>query len=164
MAAGRDRGRPPLTIEGDPMTEEILPAANVRIAQRASSRDEAIRAAGAVLVETGAVEPGYVDSMLEREQSVSTYMGNFLAIPHGTNEAKDAIRRSALSVIRYDEPVDWNGEEARFVVGIAGIENEHLDILSKIAIIFSDEDEVQRLIDARDAAALHALLSEVNES
>ena len=145
------------------MTDQILPAENVRLATRAS-RDEAIRAAGGILVETGAVDAAYVDSMFERESSVSTYMGNFLAIPHGTNEAKDQIHRSGLSVIRYDEPVDWNGEEARFVVGIAGIENEHLDILSKIAIIFSDEDEVQRLIDAPDAAALHALLSEVNES
>ncbi len=145
------------------MTDQILPAENVRLATRAS-RDEAIRAAGGILVETGAVDAGYIDSMFERESSVSTYMGNFLAIPHGTNEAKDQIHRSGLSVIRYDEPVDWAGEQARFVVGIAGIENEHLDILSKIAIIFSDEDEVQRLIDAPDAAALHALLSEVNES
>ena len=145
------------------MTEEILPAANVRLAHEAADRDDAIRAAGAILVEAGAVDPAYVDSMLEREQSVSTYMGNLLAIPHGTNEAKDAIRRSALSVIRYDEPVDWGGEEARFVVGIAGIENEHLDILSKIAIIFSDDDEVQKLVDASTAEQLHAMLSEVNE-
>src|SRR5919112_906363 len=126
------------------MTEEIMPSGNVQFATRAGSRDDAIRAAGAILVDAGAVEPGYVDSMLERERSVSTYMGNFLAIPHGTNEAKDAIRRSALSVIRYDEPVDWAGEEARFVVGIAGIENEHLEILSKIAIIFSDDEAVAR--------------------
>ena len=145
------------------MTEEILPAANVRLARTAADRDDAIRAAGAILVEAGAVDPAYVDSMLEREQSVSTYMGNLLAIPHGTNDAKDAIRRSALSVIRYDEPVDWGGEEARFVVGIAEIENEHLDILSKIAIIFSDDDEVQKLVDASTAEQLHALLSEVNE-
>lgn len=145
------------------MTEEILPAANVRLAAEAVDRDDAIRAAGAILVEAGAVEPAYVDAMLEREQSVSTYMGNLLAIPHGTNEAKDSIRRSALSVIRYDEPIDWGGEPARFVVGIAGIENEHLDILSKIAIIFSDDDEVQKLVDASTAEQLHALLSEVNE-
>ena len=145
------------------MTEEILPAANIRLVHKAADRDDAIRAAGAILVEVGAVEPADVDSMLEREQSVSTYMGNLLAIPHGTNEAKDTIRRSALSVIRYDEPVDWGGEEARFVVGIAGIENEHLDILSKIAIIFSDDDEVQKLVDASTAEQLHAQLSEVNE-
>jgi mannitol PTS system EIIA component len=146
------------------MAEQILPAGNVRLVPRAGSRDEAIREAGAILVEAGAVDPGYIDSMLEREGSVSTYMGNFLAIPHGTNEAKDQIRRSALSVVRYDEPVDWGGEPARFVVGIAGIENEHLEILSKIATIFSDEDAVQRLVDARTAEELHTLLSEVNDT
>lgn len=146
------------------MTEPILPLENVRLAPRAATRDEAIREAGAILVGVGAVDPGYIDSMLEREGSVSTYMGNFLAIPHGTNEAKDQIRRSALSVVRYDEPVDWGGEPARFVVGIAGIENEHLEILSKIAVIFSDEDAVQRLVDARTAEELHTLLSEVNDT
>lgn len=146
------------------MTEEILPATNVRLAARAADRDGAIREAGAILVETGAVDPAYVDSMLDREGSVSTYMGNFLAIPHGTNQAKDSIRRSALSVIRYDEPVDWGGEETRFVVGIAGLDNEHLEILSKIAIIFSDDESVQRLVDATTAEELHTLLSEVNDS
>jgi PTS system mannitol-specific IIA component len=146
------------------MTEEILPEGNVRLASRAASRDDAIREAGAILVEVGAVDQAYVDSMLDREASVSTYMGNFLAIPHGTNEAKDHIRRSALSVIRYDDPVDWGGEEARFVVGIAGIENEHLEILSKIAIIFSDEDEVEKLLALGSADEHYSALSEVNES
>jgi PTS system mannitol-specific IIA component len=100
--------------------------------------------------------------MLERESSVSTYMGNYLAIPHGTNEAKDAITRSALSLVRYETPIDWDGDEVRFAVGIAGLNNEHLEILSKIAIVFSDEDEVQKLIDATDSAELFSLLEEVN--
>ncbi|WP_193555535.1 PTS sugar transporter subunit IIA [Orlajensenia leifsoniae] len=146
------------------MTEQILSSGAVRIADAAVGRDEAIRAAGAILVEVGAVDAAYVDAMLEREGSVSTYMGNFLAIPHGTNEAKDTIRKSGLSFTRYDEPIDWNGDEVRFVVGIAGIDNEHLEILSKIAIIFSDEDEVEKLLALGTAAELYAALSEVNES
>jgi PTS system mannitol-specific IIA component len=64
--------------------------------------------------------------------------------------------------VRYENPIDWGGEEVRFAVGIAGQNNEHLDILSKIAILFSDEDDVARLIDAPDADALYAQLSEVN--
>ncbi|WP_127794225.1 PTS sugar transporter subunit IIA [Agromyces sp. LHK192] len=144
------------------MTEQILAPGDVRTRPAAASRDDAIREAGEILVAAGAVSPAYVDAMLEREASVSTYMGNGLAIPHGTNEAKDAISRSALSFIRYDEPVDWGGEPARFVVGIAGIGDEHLEILSKIAIVFSDEDEVQRLLDAPSADALVEMLSEVN--
>ncbi|QAY73180.1 PTS mannitol transporter subunit IIA [Agromyces protaetiae] len=145
------------------MTDQILAPGDVRTIARAASKEHAIREAGEILVAAGAVRPEYVASMLEREASVSTFMGNGLAIPHGTNEAKDAIIRSALSFVRYDEPIDWGGEEARFVVGIAGIGDEHLDILSKIAIIFSDEDEVQKLLDAPDAAALAALLGEVND-
>jgi PTS system mannitol-specific IIA component len=144
------------------MTDNILTPENVVAEGSATTKDEAIREAGALLVAAGAVKPEYVDAMLEREASVSTYMGNFLAIPHGTNEAKDAITRSALSLVRYAAPIDWDGDEVRFAVGIAGLNNEHLEILSKIAIVFSDEDEVAKLIHAADANELFALLEEVN--
>ncbi|WP_411721388.1 PTS sugar transporter subunit IIA [Mycetocola sp.] len=144
------------------MTDNILTPANVVARGSATTKEEAIREAGGLLVSAGAVSPKYIDAMLEREASVSTYMGNYLAIPHGTNEAKDAITRSALSLVRYANPIDWDGEQVRFAVGIAGLNNEHLDILSKIAIVFSDEDEVQKLIDAADANELFALLEEVN--
>lgn len=146
------------------MTDQILPAENVRIVPGGATRDDAIRAAGRILVDAGAVDPSYIESMLERESSVSTYMGNWLAIPHGTNEAKDLIRRSAMSLLRYEEPIDWGGEPARFVVGIAGLENEHLEILSKIAIVFSDDEQVDRLLAAGSSDELVAVLSEVNES
>jgi mannitol PTS system EIIA component len=147
---------------GDQQAQRILEPQNVVAAGAATTRDDAIREAGELLVAAGAVTPDYIASMLERESSVSTYMGNFLAIPHGTNEAKDAIRHSALSLVRYAEPIDWNGEPVRFAVGIAGLNNEHLEILSKIAIVFSDEDEVQKLIDAGSADEIYALLEEVN--
>lgn len=144
------------------MSQQILHPSTVVAEGTATTKDDAIREAGALLVAAGAVDESYVASMLEREASVSTYMGNFLAIPHGTNEAKDAILRSALSLVRYADPIDWDGEPVRFAVGIAGLNNEHLDILSKIAIVFSDEDEVQRLIDAESADEIYALLEEVN--
>lgn len=145
------------------MTDTILDRANVVAAGSATTREEAIREAGELLVGAGAVAPGYVDSMLKREKTVSTFMGNGLAIPHGTNESKDEISRSALSFVRYSSPLDWDGDEVRFVVGIAGQNNEHLDILSKIAILFSEEDDVAGLLAAPDADALFALLSDVNE-
>jgi PTS system mannitol-specific IIA component len=144
------------------MTQEILEPQNVVAAGAATTRDEAIRAAGALLVAAGAVKQEYVDSMFERENSVSTYMGNFLAIPHGTNDAKESIVRSSLSLVRYAEPIDWDGQPVKFAVGIAGLNNEHLEILSKIAVIFSDEDEVQKLIDAGSQDEIFALLQEVN--
>ena len=72
---------------------DILALSQIKVPGAAISKDDAIREAGALLVDSGAVSPAYVDAMFEREKSVSTYMGNFLAIPHGTNEAKDTIAR-----------------------------------------------------------------------
>jgi len=128
----------------------------------ATTRDEAIQEAGALLLKVGAVTAEYVEAMHERERTVSTYMGNFLAIPHGTNEAKEDILRSAVSFVRYAGPLDWNGHEVRVVVGIAGLGNEHLGILSKIAVIFSDKEEAQKLLDATTADELYQLLEAVN--
>lgn len=142
---------------------QILEPANVVARGTATTKEEAIREAGSLLVQAGSVREDYIDAMLARENSVSTYMGNFLAIPHGTNEAKDSIMRSALSLVRYEQPIDWGGEQVKFAVGIAGLNNEHLEILSKIAVVFSDEDEVQKLIDAGSAEEIYALLEEVNE-
>lgn len=129
----------------------------------ATSKDEAIREAGNLLMKAGAVTPAYVDAMLEREKSISTYMGSYLAIPHGTNESKEAIRHSAVSLVRYPSPVDWDGNEVRIVVGIAGVNNEHLALLSKIAIIFSDQAEAQKMLDATTVDELYQLLEDVNE-
>ena len=141
----------------------VLTAEQVRIHAGGASRDDALQEATDILVAAGAVTPAYVDAMRQREETVSTYMGNGLAIPHGTNEAKDTILASALSVVRYDGGVDWDGEQARFVIGIAGVGDEHLDILSRIAILFSEEDDVARLEAAATPDELFALLSEVNE-
>jgi mannitol PTS system EIIA component len=142
---------------------DVLTLSQIKVPGTARSKEESIREAGEILVNAGAVTPEYIDSMFEREKSVSTYMGNYLAIPHGTNEAKDSIMRSALSVIRYDEPIDWDGNEVRFALGIAGYQGGHMDILSRIAILFSDTDEVDRLIAARSAEDIFDLLNAVNE-
>ena len=142
---------------------DILTLSQIKVPGTAVSKDDAIREAGALLVGSGAVTPAYVDAMFEREKSVSTYMGNYLAIPHGTNEAKDTIQRSALSVVRYDQPIDWDGNEVRFAVGVAGVNNGHLEILNKIAIVFSDMDEVDKLIAARSAEEMYDLLNAVND-
>ncbi|MEA9984540.1 MULTISPECIES: PTS sugar transporter subunit IIA [Subtercola] len=145
------------------MSENVLSLTSIKINGTAKTKDEAIAEANDLLLAAGAVSGGYLASMRERETSVSTYMGNYLAIPHGTNEGKDEILASALSFVRYSKPIDWNGEEVRFVVGIAGKDGGHLDLLSKIAIIFSDEDEVEKLLHAPSDEAIYALLSQVNE-
>ncbi len=145
------------------MSAEILSPRVIRVPGNATTRDDAIREAGEILVDSGAVLPSYVDAMFAREASVSTYMGNLLAIPHGTNDSQDSIVRSALSVVRYDVPLDWDGNEVRFVIGIAGINDEHLEILSRIAIIFSDANDVQKLVDAANSDEIFDLLEDVND-
>ena len=142
------------------MTSDILTPDNVVAQGSATTKEGAIREAGELLVRAGAVTPAYIDAMLERESSVSTYMGNFLAIPHGTNEAKDAILRSSLSLVRYSAPVDWDGDEVRFAVGIAGLNNEHLEILSKIALVVAEEENVERLVNAETKEELLAIFEE----
>ncbi|MEX0160680.1 MULTISPECIES: PTS sugar transporter subunit IIA [unclassified Microbacterium] len=141
----------------------VLTLDQVRIHAGSSTQQEALQEATDILVSVDAVTPAYVDAMRQREETVSTYMGNGLAIPHGTNDTKDAILASALSVVRYDGGVDWAGEPATFVIGIAGRGEEHLEILSQIAILFSDEDDVAKLNAAQTPDELYALLSAVND-
>mgnify|MGYP002040676752 FL=1 len=137
----------------------VLTLDQVRIHAGSSTQQEALQEATDILVSVGAVTPAYVDAMRQREETVSTYMGNGLAIPHGTNDTKDAILASALSVVRYDGGVDWAGEPATFVIGIAGRGDEHLEILSQIAILFSDEDDVAKLNAAQTPDELYAPVS-----
>lgn len=146
--------------EAERTADDVLPLDSIVLAGTASSAEGAIDEAGALLVAADAVEPAYVDAMHEREKSVSTYMGNGLAIPHGTNEAKTAIRRTGISFVRYPEPIDWNGKPAEFVVGIAGLGNDHMALLTKIAHVFLDKDEVARLRAATSADEVRAVLSD----
>ncbi|MEW1806752.1 PTS mannitol transporter subunit IICBA [Pseudarthrobacter sp. NPDC080039] len=141
---------------------EILARESVILTGSATTRDAAIDEAGRLLLARGAVDEGYIAAMHEREESVSTYMGSFLAIPHGTNAAKDHIRKSAVSVIRYPEGIDWNGKEVKFVVGVAGINNEHLHILSSIAKVFTNKEQVARLEAATSEDEVLELFGKVN--
>ena len=141
----------------------VLTLDQIRIHAGAATQEEALQEVSGMLVSVGADTPAYLDAMRQREATVSTFMGNGLAIPHGTNDAKDAILASALAVIRYDGGVDWAGDQANFVIGIAGRGDEHLEILSQIAILFSDDDDVARLAAASTPEELYALLSAVNE-
>ena len=140
---------------------EVLTAEAVLLGGSAATRDEAIDEAGRLLVAVGAVDESYVSAMHDRETSVSTYMGNGLAIPHGTNEAKSAIRRTAISFVRYPGTIDWKGQPAEFVVGIAGAGDDHLTVLSRLAEVFTDEGEIERLRAAASADEVLAVLGDV---
>jgi PTS system mannitol-specific IIC component len=164
QAGGTADAAPEADATGDAtgdVTGDVLASDAIVLGGTARSRDDAIDEAGALLVACGAVEVTYVDAMHEREASVSTHMGNGLAIPHGTNEAKGAIRRTAISFVRYDEPIDWNGKPAEFVLGIAGAGDDHLALLSRIAEVFTDEEAVSRLRAARTPDDVLATLDAV---
>ncbi|QIH77538.1 PTS transporter subunit EIIA [Macrococcoides canis] len=139
----------------------LIPTENILINQAIADRDSAIEAAGSKLVEIGAVTQDYIQAMKEREAIVSTYMGNFLAIPHGTDEAKSAVLKSGIVLIQAPEGIDWDGNEVKVLVGIAGKDGEHLDLLSQIAIVFSEEENVERVINAQSAEEINAIFNEV---
>ncbi len=140
----------------------VLELAQIDLTGSAATPAAAIDQAGRLLVQAEAVMPEYVKFMHDREAMMSTYMGNYLAIPHGTNEGKGTILASALSFVRYDTPIDWGGNEVRFVVGIAGKDGGHMDVLSKIALVFSDEEKVGALLAAETPRAVLELLGDVN--
>ena len=142
---------------------EILSPASIVLDGTAKDSASGIDEAGALLVAAGAVDESYVAAMHDRETSVSTFMGNGLAIPHGTNEAKSSIQRSAMSFVRYPGGIDWNGNPTTFVIGIAGVGNEHLTLLQKVAMTFSDPAQVERLEQATTTEEILEILGDEKE-
>ena len=129
---------------------ELLLKQNILTSLPSESKEAAIRRAGALLAESGYVDASYADAMLEREKTASTYMGMGLAIPHGTAEAKKSVKHSGIVVLQYPDGVDFDGEKARLLVGIAGAGGEHIGILAKVAEALDDENLLEKLSTTKD--------------
>ena len=112
---------------------------NIFLNLESVSKEEAIKSAGEELVKLGCVDEEYINYMLEREKLTTTYMGLGIAIPHGVNEAKKTIHKSGLVFLQYPNGVDFDGEKAYLVIGLAGKDDEHLEVLSSVAIKISEE-------------------------
>jgi len=141
----------------------VLTKENIVLGAEVGNKEEAIRLAGKVLVEQGYVDDVYIDKMFEREALTSTYMGNFIAIPHGTEEAKALVKKAGLSFIQVPNGVDFGaGNIVKILIGIAGKDNEHLEILSKIALVCSEAENVEKMIQATTKEEILELLNEVN--
>jgi PTS system mannitol-specific IIA component len=141
----------------------VLKKENIVLRASAADKTEAIRLTGSILVNQGYVEPSYVDKMFAREALTSTYMGNFVAIPHGTEDARSLVKHAGISVVQIPDGVDFgDGNIAKILIGIAGKNDEHLEILSKIAIVCSEEENIQKLIEAATEEEIIDLLNEVN--
>jgi len=138
------------TEEGEPAAASseaagMLVPEGIRIGLKPVGKEEAIRAAGALLAACGYVDDGYAEAMVARERVATTYLGMGIAIPHGTAEAKSRIRRSGIVVMQYPEGVDFGGERAQLVIGIAGAGDEHIEILARVTSALEDEEVLARL-------------------
>ncbi|MED4751617.1 PTS sugar transporter subunit IIA [Brevibacillus choshinensis] len=139
----------------------LLTADKIMMNAKASSKEEAIRLAGELLVRGGHVSPAYVDKMQEREQLATTYIGSGVAIPHGTNESKQEIQSTGISIVQFPEGVDFGeGNVAYLLIGIAAVGDEHLEVLSNIAVICSEEENVTRAVQAKTPEEIIALFAE----
>ena len=123
----------------------VLMKEGIRTGLPSVSKEEAIRAAGELLNKLGFVNENYIDAMLEREKLVSTYMGMGVAIPHGTSTAKGTVKKSGIVVMQYPDGVDFGDEKAYLVIGIAGVGDEHLEILGRIVESLEDEELLEKL-------------------
>lgn len=130
----------------------ILSADKVKLGANVANKEEAIRLAGQLLVDAGHVEAAYIEKMLEREAALSTFMGNGIAIPHGTNESKALVKSTGLSIVQIPNGVDFgDGNIANLLIGIAASGNEHVEILTNIAMIISEDENVDQILNAKSA-------------
>lgn len=123
----------------------ILTRESVVVGLPSVSKEEAIRSAGDLLVARGLVDAEYVDAMMRREESFSTYMGNGVSMPHGTFDAKHAIHGTGIVVMQYPEGVDWGDETAKLVIGLAADGDDHVAILSQLAEVLQEEELCEML-------------------
>jgi PTS system mannitol-specific IIC component len=145
--------------EDKPAGPSVIDRAGIKLGCKSVSREEAIKSAGELLVSHGAVDDSYIDAMLEREKEQSVYMGMGIAIPHGTNEAKDSVKKSCVVMLQYPDGVKWGDHTAYLVFGIAGAGGDHLTVLANLAKVLEDESVVEKMRTTTDVDWLLKILS-----
>lgn len=147
--------------EGEATKESsgVLVLSSIKVGAKGADKWEAISEAGALLVKGGYVKMDYVDAMMEREKVATTYLGMGIAIPHGTQNAKRDVIRTGISVVQYPEGVDFDGEKAYLVIGIAGVGDEHLELLARVSEALDDEQVLEKLKSTTDPADIYEVLN-----
>lgn len=130
--------------------KKVMIAEGIKLNQTPGTKEEAIQAAGELMCKLGYVDASYVDAMQEREKLVTTYMGMGIAIPHGTTQAKGTVKKTGIVLFQYPEGVPFGDEKANLVFGIAGIGDEHLDLLAKICEVLEDETVLEEMKTTND--------------
>ena len=143
---------PAPAVEAEPEVKEekkakkaVLKKEGIKTGLKSVDKETAIRAAGQLLCDLGFANEDYIQAMVDRENMVSTYMGMGVAIPHGTSSAKETVKKSGIVVMQYPEGVDFGDEKAYLVIGIAGVGDEHLEILGNIVASLEDEELLETL-------------------
>ena len=136
-----------------------LSVQDIHPGQQAGNKEEAIRQVAAALVQAGNVADGYVNGMLAREQQTSTFLGNGIAIPHGTTDTRDQVLKTGVQVYQFPQGVTWGeGQTAYVAIGIAASSDEHLGLLRQLTHVLSDDSVAEQLKTATTAEELRALL------
>ena len=136
----------------------------IRLGATPCDKNEAIRQVAALLAENGKVAPEYVEGMFAREAQENTYLGNGVAIPHGTPQSRHLIRETAIAVLQVPGGIDWEddeGEPAYLIVGIAASDNEHLAVLKRLSTVVGDEEVAEKLAKTTNAEDIRSALSDV---
>jgi PTS system mannitol-specific IIC component len=126
---------------------------NIHLNLPVTTKEEAIRFAGNKLVEMGYVEPEYVDAMFEREKLVSTYLGESIAVPHGTVEAKDKVKKTGIVICQYPQGIQFTDDKddiAKLVIGIAAKNDEHIQVITTITNALDDPEAIDTLTTTKD--------------
>ncbi|OBZ11250.1 MULTISPECIES: PTS sugar transporter subunit IIA [Bacillales] len=143
----------------------ILSTEKVKLNVSVKDKYEAIRMVGQMLVDAGHAPQAYIDKMIEREEALSTYIGGGLAMPHGTNDSKALIQSTGMAIIIVPAGVDFGGEEpAQLVIGLAAVGDDHLDILTNVAVLVSEEEDMQRILNASSPQELISIFESGMES
>lgn len=133
------------------MSDTMLTEKTIRLHAAFSNKDEAIRACGELLLQAGYIEPAYIDAMIQRDTLSTTYIGNSVAVPHGTEAAKPMVKKTGLAVVQVPGGVDFGkGRVAKLLIAVAAKGNEHIDLLTDIAQICIDDEQLQKLLSANN--------------
>lgn len=128
---------------------DILKKENIFVGEKPTSKEEIIKKLGTVLFKSGYTTEKYIEALLEKEKVFNTAIGFGLAIPHGIETMKSEILKSGIAIMTIPEGADWGaGNTVKLIVAIAGVGDEHMDILSNIALSCTSEDEVNHLANA----------------
>ena len=137
----------------------LLEKKNIVLGCKPVTPEEAIRACGKLMMDSGYCSEGYVQGMIERNAGFPVAIGSHVAIPHGTNESREFIQKTGLVVMTYPDGIQWDEETVRLVIGIASKGEEHLDILNRIVEVAETEEDTDALVDNATVEELYKKLN-----